>query len=58
VPRLLVELVALCAAAVFALVAAPAVSPDANVAFFIAVIGGIAVWEAVRFLLSRLRPSG
>jgi hypothetical protein len=43
---------------VFALVAAPAVSPDANVAFFIAVIGGIAVWEAVRFLLSRLRPSG
>jgi len=30
------------------------VSPDENVAFFIALIIGLTVWEASRFLLQRM----
>jgi hypothetical protein len=55
---LLIELVALCVAAMFALVVAPMVSKDANVAFFVAIVGGLALWEGVRFLLLRQLASG
>lgn len=51
--RLIVEFVAICVAAVFALVAAPMISRDANVAFFVALIGGMAVWECVRLVMLR-----
>ena len=53
VPKLLIEFIALLAAAMFALVAIGAVSSDDNVAFFIALIGSMAVWEGVRFVLLR-----
>jgi hypothetical protein len=53
VSRFVVELIALCAAVVFCIVARRTVSNDADVAFFIAIIGAIAVWEAVRFVLLR-----
>jgi hypothetical protein len=51
---MLIELMAISAAALFALVLAPMVSKDATVAFSVAVFGGITVWEGVRFLLLRL----
>ena len=54
--RLVIEVISLCAAAAFGLAAIRMVSPDENVAFFIALIGSLAVWEAVRFALIRLTP--
>jgi hypothetical protein len=50
---LLLELAAVLAAAAFALLALGLVSADENVAFFVALIGSIAVWEAARFLMLR-----
>jgi len=53
--RVTVEFVAACAAIVSALlVTRMSVSPDENVAFFIALIIGLTVWEASRFLLQRM----
>ena len=55
--RVTVEFAAACAAILAALlVTRMSVSPDENVAFFIALIIGLTVWEASRLLLRRVMP--
>lgn len=51
--RAFIELIAVCAAAAFALMAIRMATPDENIAFFIALVGSIAVGEGVRFLMFR-----
>ena len=54
--RVIIEVVALCAAVAFALEAIRTVSASETVAFFIALIGSMAIWEGIRFVLNRLVP--
>jgi hypothetical protein len=54
--RLTIEVIAVLFAVAFALVALRTVSADENVAFWIALIGSMAIWEGVRFALLRIAP--
>ena len=54
--KLVIELAAVLVAAGFALAILRTVSPDDNVAFFIALIGSMAIWEGARFGLVRIVP--
>lgn len=56
--RLLIELVALMVAGAFGLVALRLASADDDVAFWIALIGSMALWEGTRFVLLRGSKAG